>query len=178
MTAFLRQRSTGNTVRLWDVNSGRAVRDLRGSSREFMYAAFSPNGRWLATGGDARTIEVWDLVTGKVSRTLKGHKQDVCAVAFSPDGRWLASASKDRTVKLWELSTGREVHTLAGHQDSVTSLGVQSEQQMAGDQRLGQDREDLGCRDRAPGSDTYGIPSPDLCSCVRFPWRVACHRQR
>ncbi len=87
-----------------------------------MYAAFSPNGRWLATGGDARTIEIWDITTGKVSRTLKGHKQDVCAVAFSPDGRWLASASKDRTVKLWELSTGREVHTLTGHQDSVTSL--------------------------------------------------------
>jgi hypothetical protein len=112
----------GRTVRLWDVNSGRVVRNFSGGLRKFVYVAFSPDGRWLATGNDSKTIAMWDVARGKLSRILKGHKQEIYAVAFSPDGRLLASASKDKTVKLWEVSTGREVHTLVGHESSVTNL--------------------------------------------------------
>jgi WD40 repeat protein len=110
------------TIRLWDVATGRMIRDLTGLRRSVMYAAFSPDGRWLASGDDDKNIRIWDAPTGQEIRLLSGHKKVIYAVAFSPDGRWLASASADKTVKLWDVAAGREVHTLTGHANIVTSL--------------------------------------------------------
>jgi WD40 repeat protein/GAF domain-containing protein len=110
------------TVRLWDVKTGRRVRDLTGLRRSVIYIAFSPDGRYLATGGDEKTIEIWDPASGERIYKLIGHKKLVYAAAFSSNGRWVASASADKTVKLWDLTSGREVHTLAGHGNAVTSL--------------------------------------------------------
>jgi WD40 repeat protein len=63
-----------------------------------IYIAFSPDGRWLASGSDGKTIKIWEVATGQEMRKLSGHKKDVYAVAFSPDSRWLASASGDKSV--------------------------------------------------------------------------------
>jgi WD40 repeat protein len=110
------------TVRLWDVKSGKIVRDLTGLRRPVIYIAFSPDGRFLATGDDEKSIRVWDPSTGEQIYKLSGHKKPVNAVAFSSNGRWLASASADKTVKLWDLTSGHEVRTFAGHGNLVSSL--------------------------------------------------------
>jgi WD40 repeat protein/serine/threonine protein kinase len=94
--------------------------------------AFSPDGRWLASGGGGRfqtaaEVALWDLVTGKELRRFPAHARQIVQVAFSPDGRTLASAGEDNRVKLWDVSDvaapdGRLLHTLAGHDDGVHSM--------------------------------------------------------
>ncbi len=76
--------------------------------------AFSPDGRWVASGGKDSTVKIWDLGTGLELRTLRGHADVVMAVTFSPDGRLLASAS-DNTLKFWDVETWHEIFS--------TSLG-------------------------------------------------------
>jgi WD40 repeat protein len=63
--------------------------------------AFSPDGRWLASGSNDNNIKVWDLASGKAKQELNGHLYDVESVAFSRDGQWIASGSGDHTIKLW-----------------------------------------------------------------------------
>src|SRR5215469_15698498 len=43
--------------------------------------AFSPDGRWVASGGGS--VKLWDLATGREVRTRRGYSG---GLAFSPDG--------------------------------------------------------------------------------------------
>ncbi len=67
-------------------------------------AAFTPDGKRLATGGDTGIITLWDAATGQEVLTLRGHSGAISRLTFSADGRFLASSSKDGSVKLWEAA--------------------------------------------------------------------------
>ena len=60
---------------------------LTGHTKWVYYAAFSPDGTKLATGGFDQTIRLWDTSTGAQVLTLNGHKSFVRGVAFGPDGK-------------------------------------------------------------------------------------------
>ncbi|MEU7910522.1 NACHT and WD repeat domain-containing protein [Microbispora bryophytorum] len=65
-------------------------------------AAFSTDGRVLATGGRDGEIRLWDVSTRRaVGNPIKAHPGAVTSVVFSPDGKILASAGDDGTVRLW-----------------------------------------------------------------------------
>ena len=66
-----------------------------GHTKSVNAVVFSPDNRWLASGGKDNVIKIWDLANGNVLRTLYGHTSNVNALAVSPDGKLLASGSGD-----------------------------------------------------------------------------------
>ena len=108
------------TIQLVDLATGQ-VTALAGHTSVIDSAAFSPDGRTLATGSSDKTVKLWDLATGQATATLTPHGGYVLAVAFSPDGRTLATASSDN-VRLWDLATGQVTATLLGHTEYVWSV--------------------------------------------------------
>jgi hypothetical protein len=72
-------------------------------SQEVLGLAYSPDGRWLASGSVDRTVMLRDTAIGQVKRVLKGHTGPVSAVGFSKDGRTLVSAGHDGTLRLWSV---------------------------------------------------------------------------
>jgi hypothetical protein len=103
------------TVRVWDLSAARAVAELpnQDGPAQTAYAAFSPDGRRLVTGGP-REHRVWDVGTWGLRRVLPRDRAEASGspVAFSPDGRLLALCRTQELVQLVEPDTGRELVTL------------------------------------------------------------------
>jgi WD40 repeat protein len=69
-------------------------------------AAFSADGRLLATGADDGSASVWDAGTGALRHRLAGHNGQVRAVVFSPGGKFLATAAAGDVARLWNVASG------------------------------------------------------------------------
>jgi WD40 repeat protein len=77
-------------------------------------AAFSPDGRWLATGNwQGQGVKVWDARTGELAHDFDFGRPEEGAAwpAFSPDGKWLVTGSFAE-YRFWEVGSWRKRHGL------------------------------------------------------------------
>lgn len=90
-----------HTLRIWDVEAGRARKVIDSLAAPLLSICISPDGKTIAAGSTEGTISLWDADTGERRATLRGHTASVMRVAFSPDGMTLASCGWDKTIRLW-----------------------------------------------------------------------------
>jgi len=108
---------------LWKAASGWSSARLAAHRRAVTGAAFTPDGRIMATGGEEGLAKLWDVATHREIVRFKGHLKSVQSVAISPDGARLATGGGGaEAVKLWDIQTHQELITLAGEGSLTTFL--------------------------------------------------------
>jgi WD40 repeat protein len=97
-----------DTARVWDVGPTATLPVLRGHESFVYPVVFSPDGRWIASGGwdEKDQVRLWDAATGEQCASLQ-HPHSVRCLAFSPDGTWLASAGDSDELRIWDAVTAR-----------------------------------------------------------------------
>ncbi len=84
--------------------------------------AVSPDGKWLAAGGDDSQISFWNLTTGELADVLPAGGGTVFVCSFSADGRFLATGTLNGSIKVWSVADrGLEGALLMAH-PSVRTL--------------------------------------------------------
>src|SRR5215216_2337494 len=101
---------------------GTPPREFKGHTADVWGVAFSPDGKYLATGSSDKTARLWEVATGETIRIFPGHTGEVGEVAFSPDGKYLVTAATDHTARLWEIASGQTVQVFSGHTGGVDSV--------------------------------------------------------
>ena len=120
--------TTSIGVWLYDARTGEALDLITGGHTGRVYAAaYSPDGKTIATVSRDKTVRLWDVQTGKNRKILKGHTTVFNSVAYSPEGDTLATGGIDNTVRLWNVHTGKNIKTLIGHTEYPLSVGFSSD---------------------------------------------------
>jgi len=99
-------------VRVWDPASGDTLKTLTDHSDTVWGAAFSLNGKFLATGADDKKVMLYSTEDFSTMHELRGHTSGVNWVSFSRDNKLLVSAGEDRQVIIWRVADGEKLAVL------------------------------------------------------------------
>ncbi|TRV72643.1 WD40 repeat domain-containing protein [Streptomyces sp. 130] len=90
-------------VRLWRTTTGglRATLDKNDGTQA---AAYSDDGRFLATAGRSGKVSIWDTATDRLQQVVPASVGSVASLALTADGHRLAVGGQDGGVELWRLS--------------------------------------------------------------------------
>jgi WD40 repeat protein len=121
-TAPILASSSGNLIKLWDLENLQPIRTLTGHLDIIPALAISPDGKLLISGSADKTIHLWEVQTGKRLSSLRIHSDTVLALAISPNGQLLASSSFYDPIILWDLNHWQKRHAFSGHSARIDTL--------------------------------------------------------
>lgn len=110
----------GRLVRIWDVNTGSLLQELRAPNVTVTDLAISPDGKSLAsTNHRENALYVWNLDTGRLTHDLDADTSPASEPRFRGDGNILFSTDWTGIGKWWDLTSGTQTRTLAVHAPSA-----------------------------------------------------------
>lgn len=121
---------SSKVIRLWDVATGKAARELHRDGLGSKCVAFAPDGATLVTAHSgfwhspslATSLNVWDANGGKHLREYPIQTASLETMGYAPDGRTVVLGSGNGEVLVWDVRAGKERFRLRGHQGWVTSV--------------------------------------------------------
>ncbi len=99
-----RQLASGaadRAVRLWEVATGRQLRNLEAHGGHVLAVTLRHDGRMLASAGADNAVRTWSLITGDVVKTVNDFKKEVTSLHYTESRNLLMATSGDPVMRLF-----------------------------------------------------------------------------
>jgi WD40 repeat protein len=94
------------SVQLWQIESGRLLRQWTALSGSVRWIEFSPKGDQIAALLNGAVV-FWDVASGQQVHSIKGHCGSIATAAFRGDGQELATGGYEGGIRIWSLTDPR-----------------------------------------------------------------------
>jgi WD40 repeat protein len=114
---------TRGGIQLWD-NLGQAI-DISYHTGRVTDAAFSPDGKYVASSSADKTVTIWDIDHGQQAQPELQPVDPPTgfgAVTYSPGGSTVAAAGWDGKIYIWDVATGVLHKPIDTHTRSVGAV--------------------------------------------------------
>ncbi|XP_037945093.1 periodic tryptophan protein 2 homolog [Teleopsis dalmanni] len=96
---------------VWEWQSEQYIMKQQGHTSEMSCTAYSPDGQFIATGGEDSKVKLWNTQNGFCFVTFTEHTGNVTGVQFSKNKKFLVSSSLDGTVRAFDITRYRNFRT-------------------------------------------------------------------
>jgi RNA polymerase sigma factor (sigma-70 family) len=120
--------SMSNTIRIWDLATGKLLHVLEGHTDRVDCATYSPNGKQLLSCSWDGTVRLWDVEHGKELKRFEAKGDPglhVCNVFFFKDGnKFLWNSVDHHSLQIWDAKTGEMQKEFGEHPDHVSAVAL------------------------------------------------------
>lgn len=96
-----------NTLRLWDVETGKTLSGTPPEGNAITAIDFSSDGVHVVSGSVDGAVRLWSVADDKlqpIGSPITRHRGMVSTIKFSPDGQQILSGSTDTMLRLWPVA--------------------------------------------------------------------------
>lgn len=138
--------STGNNIRIWDLETEQERTVLRGSTGSIMNLRFLPDGKQLVSASEFEHPMLWDIDRPEKLTTLRGFCEGVRCMVVSSDNHRLVVGTGDffdpnrpSEVLVFDLASQKSLLPPLEHPQSVNTLSLTADGKLLA----------TGCQDRS-----------------------------
>ena len=120
--------SNDQLVRIYHLKDYGYIDEFYGHKVGIGAVAFSPDGKYLLTGGRDAHLKVWEVNTWECKQDFAAHLFAIYKIIYHPTAPYYATASRDKSIKIWRAEDGSLFRNLSidkakeGHRLSVNDI--------------------------------------------------------
>eukprot|EP01091_Cochliopodium_minus_P014328 TRINITY_DN4846_c0_g1_i2.p1 TRINITY_DN4846_c0_g1~~TRINITY_DN4846_c0_g1_i2.p1 ORF type:complete len:337 (+),score=64.76 TRINITY_DN4846_c0_g1_i2:257-1267(+) len=99
---FVATGSRDKTIKIWDINTGSCVKELKGHDNWVRSVQFHPEGKYLLSCSDDKTIKIWDIEQQRCIKTImEAHSHFISCLSFNNNFPYMATGDVENMIKIW-----------------------------------------------------------------------------
>ncbi|HEU4937327.1 MAG TPA: TIR domain-containing protein [Vicinamibacterales bacterium] len=116
--------SSDQTLKVWQIATGKELRTLAGHTAAVQGCAFSRDGNLIASAGGDGDLRIWEAASGAVRLAIHVDGGPLTSCVFTADNNSVVVGCSDGFVRIYDVQTGDEQARYSGHTDIVNHCAV------------------------------------------------------